>query len=141
MKSRRALTLLEVMLAIGILAVAVLSLVEVFVSGLRASAQSLRVTLASEIGREFMETVRKKGYPFVTPGTFNGDLPTPPDATTLFPPAPYPTPTINGAKFVLRVRSATVNPEVVSVEVEVFATGGDGKSTGVPMRYATWIHR
>ncbi len=137
----RALSLMEVILAIGILAVAVLALIQVFVSGLKLSARSLKVALATEVGREFMEVVRKRGHAMVAPGTYLGDVPTPPDATTGFPPPPYPVATMNQRDFVLVVRAAAVTPDVVSVQVDVYAADSNGMVTGRPIQFGTWMHR
>jgi hypothetical protein len=97
----------------------------------------VRVTLATEIGREFMETVKTRGHALITAGVYDGKIPTAPDATTGFPPAPYPTPPpVNGREFVLWVEAQPVTPEIMSVEVRVHPREG-----GVPTRFKTWVHQ
>lgn len=125
--SRRAFTIMEVVVALGILAVALLGTVQVFLGGVTLSAQSTQLATAGEMGRQILDRARAQGYASIPPGqnTFDGSapVPTPPSATG-FPPTPYPSITIEGTRYDVIVRTDTVAvPGAISpprsVQVEV----------------------
>lgn len=90
----RGFTLSEVMVAIGLLAVALLAVISLFTAALRLQAQLQERTEAASLGRELMERIR------AAPGTvpaaprswYGGEMEdTPYDlGPPRFPPAPYP---------------------------------------------------
>lgn len=124
MKKRHGLTVLETLIAMGLLSVALLSLLLVFTQGMRWLRQSSQVTGATDVAREFLERVRANGYDQVTPGTYDGRLavPTAPDPTTGFPPGPYPQGVRNNERYTLVVRadSSGLPPNTVAVKVDVY---------------------
>lgn len=118
---RRGLTLAEVLVAIGLFAAVALALGSLVISGLKLNRQGGDMSLATEFGREFLETVKQRGYPMISNGTFDGRLPTPPPpiVATGFPPAPYPFPASN-PKYRLVVVGGDFSPGVKSVQVDVW---------------------
>lgn len=118
---RRGLTLVEVMLALGILAVAILGLVALFGSGLRLQSQSDRVSAATEIGQAFLERVRDGGVSGLPDhaAVFDGRVPSTPDAASGFPPAPYPQVDRQGTIYHLVVEVVTHGADRRSVQVQV----------------------
>ncbi|MGE0490199.1 MAG: prepilin-type N-terminal cleavage/methylation domain-containing protein [Vulcanimicrobiota bacterium] len=117
--NRRGFTLFEIMIAVGLLAVVVVVLVGVFLSGVKLARESTAVTAATELGRQFLETVEQGGYDQMAVGTFDGSVPNLPDAATGFPPAPYPGASQDREQFVLKVTCADHTTNTRSVEVEV----------------------
>ena len=133
---KRALSLLEVILAIGILAVAILSLVLLFTSGIRLMTQSSNLTRATEVGREFMETTKSSGFSNLPAGplAYDGRKNDPVDAATGFPLAPYPVVNQDGRDYHLVVRISPESGTLKRVEVDVY---WDGNSK---MTLETYIH-
>lgn len=114
---RRGINLAEIMLAVGILAVAMLALIGVFTSGLRLLAQSRDSQTATQLARQVLEQVRVSGNVPHNALTFDGSTPTP--AVAGFPPAPYPTATVANLPFTLFVTTQPIRPDFVAVRVEV----------------------
>ncbi|MBI3926356.1 MAG: hypothetical protein HY319_12515 [Armatimonadetes bacterium] len=116
------LTLLETLLAIGILAVVSLAVVAVFVGGLRLLARSSEIATATEIARDFLERTKLTGYGALPPGTnrFDGSVPDPASASG-FPQGPYPKFPSGGREYTLVVSSQPVpgSSSLMSVQVEV----------------------
>lgn len=112
------MTLLEVLMAVGISAVAVITMVGVFLSGLKLMAQGRDHSAATGLARETLETVKDLGYGRVPTGTFDGRRSDPQAAG--FPPSDlYPKVVINGQEMQLKlkvVRRGTLK----SVTAEVF---------------------
>lgn len=117
---RRALTVAEVVMALGILATAILALVAGFIGALELNSRSVELAVASQVGRDFMEQVKEQGYDRVPEGTFtfNGANNDPPTAQG-FPPTPYPRVQANGVGHTLRVRVETKGATLKVVVVEV----------------------
>ena len=131
-RKSQALSLLEVMLAFGVLSVALLGVIALFTNGLRLMSHSKQLTAATEVGRQVLESVKTAGYSSI-PGTdivFDGRGATP-DPQILgppdFPPRPYPTEVVDGGNYevVVRVTTPPASPTLRAVEVEVYyARGG-----------------
>ena len=90
-----------------------------FLSGDRVMQQSRGLTTATDVGREFLETVKFLGYDKLVVGSFNGAVPDAQDVATGFPPSPYPLTRRDNEDFVLRVfvEQQTVVTRLVRVEV------------------------
>lgn len=118
----RAYSLLEVLIAIAVMTMAVLSVVALFTSGLRMKTKLSQVALATEIARETMERIKSQGFTTLPPvgSTFDGSLPTP-QTLSGFPPAPYPTIRRDGRDYfvVVAVSEVTGRPRLRTVDVEV----------------------
>ncbi len=126
---RRGFTLTELVLAFALVAMAILALVGVFVSGIQLAARSRDVTTATEVGRQMLERVRlnasKGGFAYIPAGgyTFDGRVGQPAVgvAPLQFPPAPYPEITQNNRKFALVVTGQEVMVgRLKSIQVEVW---------------------
>ncbi len=112
------------MLALGLLGLALLSLLIVFSGGLRLMADSAQRSQAAEVGREFLENLRQ-GPVNLPAGSsrFDGSQPDP--VVAGFPPAPYPATRLEGRDYFLRV-ATDPHPSlggVIVVEVEVMWEG------------------
>ncbi len=111
---------------------AILSVMMVFAQSMKLLRSSNQVTAATDIARELIENVRANGYALITPGTYDGRLavPTPPDPTTNFPPAPYPETFRNGERYLVVVEAdpAGLPPNTISVKVDVYWSD-NGKAT------------
>jgi type II secretory pathway pseudopilin PulG len=118
----RGLSVLEMMLALGILAAAVLGLVLLFGSGLQLQRQSADVTRATEVGRTFLETLRSQGGKAMPTAhaRFDGRINQVSDPSTGFPPAPYPSLDVDGRTYRLVVELAVHSASRKSVKVEVY---------------------
>lgn len=134
---QRGVTLIEIVLALGILAVALLSLIAVFVSGLKLADSSDQVTTASTIGQEFLELTKVRGYDQLAVGTFDGRTGDAQDPATGFPASPYPLVRRENRDFTLVVECADVGSTVRSVKVDVY---WDVKSGG-KVTFYTRVHR
>lgn len=117
--SKRGLSLAEVILALGLISIAGLALIATFLSGTRMMDQSTDLSMATDVGREFLETVRAQGYEQTVVGVFDGSLPTPPDATTAFPSAPYPTTVRDQEEFTVTVDCSQYSPSTRLLKVTV----------------------
>ena len=114
------------MLAVGLLAVALLSVLALFSKGLHLMSRSKELTVSTEVARETMEAIRIADATTipVSDVTFDGRPPTVAPAIPgppVFPPSPYPSKTVGGRQYdiVVRVTSPGLS-EVRAVEVEVF---------------------
>jgi len=112
-------SLLENVIALGVITVAILGLVAAFTAGLRMMNQSEKISAATEIGRAFMETVKSKGYDQTTVGTYDGWIKESADSATGFPPSPYPQAKRDNQEYWLEVQCAQISPVVRSVAVDV----------------------
>ncbi len=122
------------MLALGIVTVAILALVSVFVSGVKMAAQARDIAAANELARQVLErtrfNVRKGGLASIPSGsyTFDGRIPDPQvgAAPLEFPPIPYPGRTANKQRYSIVVSGSEVTPgrlKAIRVEVRWGATG------------------
>jgi type II secretory pathway pseudopilin PulG len=113
---------MEVMLAIGLLAVAILSLVALFSSGMRLKTRLSQVTVASELARTTLERTKSMGFSALPPvgSVFDGQIYTPQTAQG-FPPSPYPSQIIDSREYIVTVRVEEVvgRPRLRTVIVEV----------------------
>ncbi len=112
------LSLLEVVIALGLLGVALLSILAVFVSGLRLQSQAEQVTEATQLARELLEEIKASPASVPNSGQFDGRIPDP--RSGAFPPDPYPGVTTSGGEFRLVVELSEKSPELLSVTVEVW---------------------
>ncbi len=74
----------------GIVAVGLLTMVGVYLSGIRLMARGEQITVASETGRRFLEEVKAAGFDTIPNGNlhFDGRFNDPQQGS--FPPVPYP---------------------------------------------------
>ena len=113
------MTLAEVLLAVGLVAVALLGLASVFIHGLQLGSGSHEVTAATEVAREVLERVRAAGYPALgAPASYDGAIPTAQNGQG-FPPYPYPFKEVGGRVYTVFVRTETRGLNLTGVEVRV----------------------
>lgn len=115
-----ALTLAEVIIAIGLLSMVLLMLVGVFIGGLQLMARSEVHTEASSIGREVIETIEDEGGFSALPSSmasFDGAVPHP--KLDGFPPDPYPKATRGGREYIIRVEVRSPSSRLGAVLVTV----------------------
>jgi Tfp pilus assembly protein PilV len=85
-----AFSLAEVLIALALTAISVLSLVTVLLGGMRLLETSQEVAEATGVGRELMEAIKARKYTSMPRNaSFDGAVPDAPMAGG-FPPAPYP---------------------------------------------------
>jgi len=114
------MTVAEVMMALGILGIAILAIVSGFIGAIEMNARSIEMAVASQVGRDFLERAHELGYENVPEGnfTFDGALNAPQTAEG-FPPAPYPKVEANGRTHTLLVNVTTKGATLKVVVVEV----------------------
>lgn len=95
-----------------------MGIVMTVLSNMKLNRQGDDLSAATQLARAVLENTRSRTYANITVGTFDGTLsvPTPPNATTGFPPSPYP----GTGKFKMRVVSTDFAPAARSVQVDVF---------------------
>ena len=119
-----AFSILELLLALAVLAIAILAMITVFIQGLKVSQNSSEVATATETARETLERIRwmqkTVGFTAIPNGAyaFNGWNNDPPNAG--FPPAPYPRISQNNREFVVGVYGTQPSAFLKSVRVEVY---------------------
>lgn len=120
--SRRGVNLIEIMLALGVVAVAILSLMLVFTRGLDYFANSTDTTLAAATGRQLLDEIKQRGASKLPAGNvqWDGRVPDPKNAALDFPPAPYPVFTDGTHKYTLVVRLTDINAGLRSILVDVY---------------------
>ena len=118
-----------------VLAVAIMGLAAVFISGLKMIGASSSLTGATNVGREFLETVKQGTYVLTKVGQFDGQKPDPVDTATGFPPAPYPATTVDDHRYTLVVRCQDYSPTIRAIEVDVY-WDSDSKAT-----FRTMLHQ
>ncbi|MEW6279274.1 MAG: type II secretion system protein [Candidatus Eremiobacterota bacterium] len=127
MSRSRGFSLAELVLAFGVVAVAILSLVAVFLSGVRLTARSRELSSGTEVAHQVMEqvklNVRQGGFGYLPPGSYNFDGKNPDPQVgvppLLFPPAPYPTTTVNNRDYTVLVSGQELSPTLKELRVEV----------------------
>jgi hypothetical protein len=143
--SKRGFSLAEIILAFGIVTVALLSLVAVFLSGLKLATHSRDLSAANEVGHHVLEAVKRNvqqsGFAYLPAGTFSFDgrptsstpaVGTPP---ATFPPSPYPGMLLNGTQFWVRVTGRELSSTLKEIVVDVYY-GSNGH-----ILLATRMHR
>lgn len=119
------MNLLEVLIAFALVAIAFIGLASMFVAGMQLQERSQEVSVASEVGRAFLEQCREMNF-YEIPGTtqhFDGNIPT--ALLNDFPPAPYPTTTVGNqtCRLVVDVTPAAARLRTVTVQVQYGNTG------------------
>lgn len=117
---KRGLTVLEILVATGIVAAGILALIGLFTQGLRAVRQAGDLTQATHVGREVLEAIRQgqrlHGFAFIPAGSYQFAGGPPAGA---FPPPPYPERTVQGRHYQIRVSGQQLSATLKSVVVEV----------------------
>ncbi len=120
MESRpQAMSLIEIVVALGVIAFALMTMIGLYVSGIRLMNRGEEITVATEIGRQVLESLKRDGGYHYIPDTneiYDGRVPDPRNPALDFPPAPYP---VND-QYRLWVASELVDPNLKSVTVRVY---------------------
>lgn len=116
-RSTKAVTLLEILIAMCLVSMAVLAILAVYTSGLKLSAKGEKMVKATEIAQSTLETIRELGYdkipePQTTFSGKKGD----PQTDEGFPPAPYP----GESDYPIQVTAGIKETDLKSVTVRVF---------------------
>ena len=127
----RGLSLIEVLVAMGLVASAVLALVSVYLGGIKLSRKSEKILLATETAKAMLEVVREKGFDAIPAETkiFRGQE-NDPRTEQGFPPDPYPA----EGDFFITVETRERESNLRSVTVKVIY---DGKSSVSLQTYVT----
>lgn len=116
----RGYSLLEIMLAIGLIGLLALCLVVLAGAALRMNRAGHERIVATELGTELMERIRVNGYLLIPHQASTFDGRTPDSSTDGFPPAPYPR-SDKAPGHTLMVETEQVRPNLRRVKVTVFA--------------------
>lgn len=117
LKSRRAVSLLEIMFAVGLLAAVSLALMGLFGFTLRLTGQNRDAVTATHLGHAVLEKLAAGNCQVpAAAATFSGQ-----PAVADWPPAPYPEITVGDVPYSLQVVSTPVPgvPGLVAVQVLV----------------------
>lgn len=117
---RRGLTLMEILIALGLVAFALLTMVGVCIRGTHLMTRGERITIATDVGREVLESLKQQGYAALpaADSLFDGRVPDPADASG-FPGPPYP----SSRSCNLVIRTEKLDTELKSVTVTVYYDG------------------
>lgn len=116
----RGFSLAEVLLALGLAALTLLSLISVLIGGVRLLETSQEVSEATSVGRELMERIKSRAD-LPANAVFDGRVPDPPQAGG-FPPSPYPARQLKHV-YQTRVSIRSLDDWRSQVVVEVFWKG------------------
>ena len=117
---RPGLTLAELIVTMALIAIAALGLLAAFTSGLKLMQQSTNLSMATDLGREMLESIKAGGYQRTAVGDFDGRQSDPADAATGFPETPYPRGRRDQQEYTLRVLCQQHSPTTRLLKVEVF---------------------
>ena len=89
-RRERALSMIEIMLAMGVISIALLGIIAMYTQGLFLLSDNKQVARATELAQENLEMIKARGVALISSGVVydsrNGDQP---DPLTGFPPPPY----------------------------------------------------
>ena len=140
--SFRGLTLMEVMLSIGLLSVAALSLLTVFISGLKLMQRSNDMAAANDLAQSTLEAIKRdfrtNGMTALPAGAYlyDGRVPDPIEVSgpNDFPPTPYPGLTVNDQDYQIVVEGRDEGSRLRRVSVSVYWADNP------PLRLETILH-
>lgn len=115
-KDLKALSLLEIMLALAVLAILSLSLILILTGGLKLFSFSERADVANSLAKEMMERIAE-GEVQPWEGTFDGRIPS--EQIYGFPPKPYPSKVV-GREYHYLVNVASQDERLWHLKVEVY---------------------
>ena len=116
---RRAFSLGEVVLATGLMALVMLSILTVLIGGLQTQTQSSQLLQAQELARQELEAIRVGNFSANPDGTiYDGRAGTAPSGG--YPPAPYPTQNVLGQDYQIMINVQRLSPTLRSIRVDVF---------------------
>lgn len=115
--SKRAFSTAEVLLALGLISIALLTVIGLFTSSFRLLNRTSDFTIATEIARDVIERSKLLGKDAPPPidTTYDGTIPTDPEDSG-FPPKPYPSVEREGIVFFITVEVAPA-PDTLQAKV------------------------
>lgn len=133
---------MEVMLSIGLLAVAALSLLSVFIGGLKLMQRSNEMATANDVAKSTLEAIKKdvriNGMSVIPTGvyTFDSRLGDPADSSGLapFPPAPYPETLVDDQLYQVVVEGQDEGTRLKRVRVQIYWNDNP------PLKLETLLH-
>lgn len=106
---------MEIMVALGIVAFALITMIGVYISSIRLMTRGEEMTRASEVARSSLESIKLQGYGKVPPNaTFDSRNSDP--KVDDFPPDPYPGPT----GYPIVIKTEVIDTDLLSVTVRVY---------------------
>ncbi len=113
-----AVSLLELVVAIGLVAFTLLTMVAVAINGARLGQRGEQITRATEMGRSLLERLQDDGFVYLPDGdnVHDGRVPDPTDSVTGFPPSPYP----SQENMSLVVATRQLEPQLKSVTATIY---------------------
>ncbi len=121
-------------MALGIIGMAILALLGAFIAGNRLMANSGNISTATEIGRDFLESVKTAGIEQTVPGVFSGLEGDAPDVSVGFPAAPYPSKKLNGTTYHLVVNCQDFGTDGRLIAVDIHWSESSKVSLGTVIR-------
>ena len=113
----RGLTLVEILCALALTSVALLTMMGVFISALKLMGGARDRAAATEVSRQLLERVDAAGFVYIPDTNLSFDGSTTP-ATGEFPPSPYPKTSLNGQDFTMLVTVRQLSPTLKSVTAQ-----------------------
>lgn len=119
-RTLKAFSLLEIMLAVGLLSFAVLTMIGLYASSFKLLANGRDLTAATDVARAELTALQEVRFSDLpdTPTTYDGRVAgaVPQD----FPPAPWPTTSVNKREFKVLVAVRPVGANCKELTVRVF---------------------
>ena len=116
----KGLALAELVVAVGIVSFALLTLMGVLTYSYSAVDSDRQLTNASAVARQVLESLKAVGGDAIPDGSIVFDGRTPDPLLGTFPPAPYPVVENSEGKFYIVVKVAPRPPSLKSVTVQVY---------------------
>jgi type II secretory pathway pseudopilin PulG len=119
-RSNKGVTLAELVVAMGIVSVALLAIMGVLIQSTGALNSDRKISTASQLARQVMEAVRAGGHLTIPEGTVTFDGRADHPKVNDFPPDPYPGVKVDEGEFHISVTAERKPPNLKSVTVEVY---------------------
>lgn len=111
-------SLLEIILAVGLLSFAVLTMIGVYASGFKLLANGRDLTAATDVARAQLTALQEMRFSELPAGTYDGRAAG--AVPTDFPPAPWPKMSTNGREFAILVGVKARSADLKELTVRVY---------------------
>ena len=125
---RRGYSLLEILFAVGLLSFALLTMIGVYASGFKLLANGRDLTAATDVARGALTALQEVRFSDLPDAATTYDGRAAGAAPQDFPPAPWPSTTVNHRKFALVVAVRPRTPTLKELTVSVY-WGPSGRVT------------
>lgn len=130
----RGVTLVEVLLSLGLVAAALITIVSVFLAGLQATRLKQQTSVAEDLCRQIVERSKElSGLPGAAQ-VFDGGVPDP--GVGGFPPSPYPQVTVDGQTYQITVSIRPQSGEPDCYLLQVTTRWGNHRADAETLLYA-----